>query len=49
MKLNLPNQEPAFVGLDNYIRMFSDALLKTSTWIPSSSPWYLWRWSWCWA
>lgn len=32
MKLNLPNQEPAFVGLDNYIRMFSDALLKTSTW-----------------
>ena len=32
MKLNLPNQEPAFVGLDNYIRMFGDALLKTSTW-----------------
>ena len=32
MKLNLPNQEPVFVGLDNYIKMFGDALLKTSTW-----------------
>ena len=32
MKLNLPNQEPVFVGLENYIRMFSDRLLHISTW-----------------
>lgn len=32
LKLNLPNQSPAFVGLDNYIRMFTDSMLHTSTW-----------------
>ena len=32
LKLNLPNQVPAFVCLDNYIRMFTDSMLHTSTW-----------------
>ena len=31
LKLNLPNQEPVFVGLANYIKMFSDTMLHTST------------------
>lgn len=31
LKLNLPNQQPVFVGLDNYIRMFTDTMLHTST------------------
>ena len=31
LKLNLPNQVPSFVGLENYIRMFTDSLLHTST------------------
>lgn len=31
LKLNLPNQTPAFVGLENYIRMFTDGLLHGST------------------
>lgn len=30
-KLNLPNQIPRFIGLENYLRMFSDQLLLTST------------------
>ncbi len=32
MKLNLPNQVPRFIGLDNYARILSDKLLHTSTW-----------------
>ena len=32
LKLNLPNQTPVFVGLDNYIRMFTDSMLHVSTW-----------------
>lgn len=32
LKLNLPNAVPEFVGLDNYVRMFSDPTLLTSTW-----------------
>lgn len=32
LKLNLPNQQPVFVGLANYIRMFSDKMLGISTW-----------------
>lgn len=32
LKINRPNQSPAFVGLENYIRMFTDSLLHTSTW-----------------
>ncbi|MBO5322820.1 MAG: sugar ABC transporter permease [Oscillospiraceae bacterium] len=31
LKLNLPNQQPVFVGLDNYIKMFTDTMLHTST------------------
>ncbi len=31
MKINRPNQVPIFVGLENYIRMFTDNLLHTST------------------
>lgn len=31
-KLNLPNQTPVFVGLENYIKMLTDSLLHTSTW-----------------
>lgn len=31
MKLNLPGQTPAFVGAENYLRMFTDKLLLTST------------------
>lgn len=31
-KLNLPNQTPEFVGLSNYIRMFTDSMLHASTW-----------------
>ncbi len=31
IKLNLPNRAPEFIGFDNYIRMFSDELLQTST------------------
>lgn len=31
-KLNLPNAVPVFVGLKNYVDMFKDAALKTSTW-----------------
>lgn len=31
LKLNLPNQVPSFVGLENYIRMFTDSMLHTST------------------
>lgn len=31
MKLNMPNQEPTFIGLENYARIFTDELLKTST------------------
>lgn len=32
MKLNMPKQIPAFVGFDNYARLFSDKLLGISTW-----------------
>ena len=32
LKLNLPNQQPVFVGLANYVRMFSDRMLGISTW-----------------
>ncbi len=32
LKLNLPNQEPVFVGFANYIRMFTDSMLHVSTW-----------------
>lgn len=32
MKLNLPNQAPKFVGLENYARMLTDQLLHRSTW-----------------
>lgn len=32
MKLNSVNQTPVFVGLDNYIRMFTDTMLHGSTW-----------------
>lgn len=32
LKLNLPNQEPVFVGLANYARMFTDKMLLTATW-----------------
>jgi len=32
LKLNSANQTPIFVGLDNYIRMFTDSLLHASTW-----------------
>lgn len=31
LKLNLPNQVPSFVGLENYVRMFTDSMLHTST------------------
>lgn len=31
-KLNLPNQTPTFVGLENYIKMLTDSLLHASTW-----------------
>ena len=31
MKLNLPNAVPEFVGLSNYIRMFTDEALHVST------------------
>lgn len=31
LKLNLPNAVPEFVGLQNYIKMFSDPALLTST------------------
>lgn len=31
LKLNMPNQVPTFVGLNNYIKMFSDTMLHTST------------------
>lgn len=31
-KLNLPNAVPEFVGLSNYIRMFTDEALHVSTW-----------------
>lgn len=31
LKLNLPNQEPKFVGLANYAKMLSDDLLQVST------------------
>lgn len=31
-KLNLPNQTPVFVGLENYIKMLTDSLLHASTW-----------------
>lgn len=31
LKINRPNQVPVFVGLENYIRMFTDSLLHTST------------------
>ena len=31
LKLNMPNQTPTFVGLNNYIKMFSDTMLHTST------------------
>lgn len=31
LKLNLPNQLPTFVGLDNYIKIFNDASLGIST------------------
>lgn len=30
LKLNLPNQAPAFIGLQNYIRMFTDPALLNS-------------------
>ena len=32
MKLNLPNQTPTFIGLENYIKMFTDNMLHVSTW-----------------
>ncbi len=32
VKLNLPNQIPKFIGLENYIEMFKDTALHTSTW-----------------
>lgn len=32
LKLNMPNQTPTFVGLSNYIKMFSDTMLHVSTW-----------------
>lgn len=32
LKLNMPNQTPTFVGLENYIKMFSDTMLHTSAW-----------------
>lgn len=32
LKLNLPNQTPAFVGLANYAKMFTDKMLLVSTW-----------------
>lgn len=31
LKLNMPNQEPTFIGLANYIKMFSDSMLHVST------------------
>lgn len=31
LKLNMPNQTPAFVGLSNYIKMLSDTMLHIST------------------
>ena len=31
-KLNLPNQTPVFVGLENYLKMLTDSQLHTSTW-----------------
>ncbi len=31
-KLNLPNSVPSFVGLENYIRVFTDTTLQISTW-----------------
>jgi multiple sugar transport system permease protein len=31
LKINMPNQKPVFIGLANYIRMFQDKLLATST------------------
>lgn len=31
LKLNLPNAEPALIGFGNYIKMFTDASLLTST------------------
>lgn len=32
LKLNLPNQVPVFVGLENYVKMFTDKMLHVSTW-----------------
>lgn len=32
LKLNLPNQTPTFIGLENYIKMFTDNMLHVSTW-----------------
>ena len=32
LKLNMPNQEPAFVGLANYAKMLTDSMLHVSTW-----------------
>ena len=32
LKLNLPNQTPTFVGLENYLKMFTDSMLHVSTW-----------------
>lgn len=32
LKLNMPNQQATFVGLNNYIKMFSDTMLHVSTW-----------------
>ena len=31
LKLNMPNQTPVFVGLANYVKMFTDTMLHTST------------------
>lgn len=31
LKINLPNQKMLFVGLENYFKLFSDDLLRTST------------------
>jgi ABC superfamily ATP binding cassette transporter, membrane protein len=31
LKINLPNQKMLFVGLENYLKLFSDDLLRTST------------------
>ena len=31
LKLNLPNQVPRFIGFENYIQLFKDKLLHTST------------------